>query len=107
MQDLVRIRIADSAKQARIGKRPFDCVVFPRQRLTEAVQIGSQYLEPATVERQERRPTTNNVQRRALSRTRFGEQKRTGCEVERCETKLSRDRGSFGPKSQPTCNHQV
>ena len=50
VQDLVRIGIADTAKEAWVGQRPLEGVVFEQKTLAECIRARIEDLEPSHVE---------------------------------------------------------
>ena len=50
MQDLVRIGIADAAKEPRVGQCPLEGVVLAQKTLAECIRARIEDLEPSHVE---------------------------------------------------------
>ena len=82
MQDLVRVGVADSAQQLRVGQGPLEGVVLTRERLAKLRQGGAIELKAAGVVLGECILTAQEVEHGALLAARLGEEKAAGWEVE-------------------------
>ena len=104
VKDLVRIRVADSREQARIGQRALQRVVLATQRGLEFVERAHERLDPAALELVER---SGEMDRGALLRRRLREHQRAGWEIEGGKADLSRDLRSPLEPLEPAGDHQV
>src|SRR2546430_13533659 len=91
VEDLVRIRVADSREQARIGQRALQRVVLATQRGLEFVERARERLDPAALELVER---SGEMDRGALLRRRLREHQRAGRSEERRVGREGRSRWS-------------
>ena len=106
VQDLVRVRVPDSAEDVRIRERTLHRVILPRQARRECGQIRLQHLEAARVEPSEL-TSGDQVQRRLPARSRLGQHHRTGRKIERRKSHLARNRSAALAPAEPSGNHQV
>ena len=74
MQDLIRIRVADSAEQMRIGERALERMTLACQQRSKCLQIGFQYFGAARIERTNAFLSAHQMQRRPPLRPRFGQE---------------------------------
>ena len=91
VEDLVRIRIADTAEQAWVGERPFEGVVPATKCRAEGVQIRLEDFEPAGIVGLQGRCPFDQVERRPLLRAGLGQDQGTAIEIEGREVALTRD----------------
>ena len=61
MQDLIRIGIADTAEQARIGKSPLEGAVFRRKCSAKCVEIAREDVDSSRVDRTQAFFATDDV----------------------------------------------
>jgi hypothetical protein len=53
MEDLVGVRVSDSAEEPRVGERAFQCVVLAGESAPEVLEAGFKDLETSAVEKRE------------------------------------------------------
>ncbi len=107
MEDLVGVRVADAAEDVRIGQRPLERMVHPREALGEHRQRRVENLEASRVERCELRDPCHDVHRRLTASSLFSEDGRAGREIERRQAHLAWNGRATLPPAQPSGNHQV
>src|SRR5205814_10347704 len=76
VQDLVGVRVPDSAEEPWIGERALERVVLAAERLPELRRISLQHFEAARIERPQSGLALDDMQRRAFSRAGLGEDER-------------------------------
>ena len=91
MEDLVRVGVADSADEARIGERALQRVVHAQERLAERGQGGLERLDPAAVHLAHGFFAAQEVDRGALLARHLGEHDGPRVEVESSESDLAGD----------------
>ena len=62
VQDLIRVRVANTAQEVWIGQRTFQCVVLAREDVAKLFDGGVERLEPAGIQRRERGASTHQLQ---------------------------------------------
>ena len=62
MQDLIRIRVADAAEQARIGKSPLEGAVFRCKCCAKGVEIAGEDFDSSRVHRTQAFFATDDMQ---------------------------------------------
>jgi hypothetical protein len=85
MQDLVRVCVADTAQDARVGERALQRVIALAQARAERGEIGPEHFHSAAIVVGELRLAREHMQRRATFRAGFGERQRAVGEFEREE----------------------
>ena len=78
VQNLVGVRVADAAQEARIGERALERVALAEEDVTKLREVRLQDLEPERRERGEPVGAAHEVQRGALLRAGFGQEQRAG-----------------------------
>src|SRR5882724_8108016 len=73
MQNFIRIRVADSTDQARIGKSSLECAVFERKRLAKRAEIARENVDSSRVDGAQVFLASKDVQRRAVLCAGFGQ----------------------------------
>src|SRR5712692_4885741 len=106
-KNLVRVSVADPAKQSRIGERAFQRVVRGGENRSKALQIRFQNFNSARVERGEPFFSGHNMKGRALLRACFGPQQSSIGEIEGSQTARRRKLGITFFQVQAPGNHQV
>src|SRR5439155_12065864 len=107
VQDLVRVCIADAAEEARIGERPLKRVALADERRAKVLDVRLEHLEAAGVVGLESRLATDQIERSALLRARFGDQQRPARKIEGCEPDLPGRLRSARAPAKPAGDHQV
>ena len=107
MQDFVRVGVADSAEDVRIGQRSFQGVIVSLQRFRECRQIDLEHLDAPGIVLRQCLASANDMERRLTLTAGFGEQQRPVVEVEGEQSDLPRDPGSLRLPAETTRNHQV
>jgi len=107
VQDFVRIRVADSADQARVGKGSLECAVFKRERFAKRVEITLEDLDSSWVDLAQALFASDDMQRSAVLCAGFGQHKRAVGKIEGRQTVAARQLCACRSPMQTACNHQV
>src|SRR5688572_16225403 len=107
VQDFIRIRIADSAEETRVGQRTLEGMAFRAQPLGEAVFVRFQYLEPASLELDQALFSCYQIDGGAALGAYLGEHENSGGKLERRQSHLTRRLGTGGLPAKAPGNHQV
>src|SRR5713101_9405344 len=89
MQDLVRVRIPDAGEDVRVGQRALERVILARDGVAEFRLGAGERLDPAGVERDDRRLALQEMNRRALLRPGLGQRERARREVQGRQPELA------------------
>src|SRR5687768_12877229 len=73
VENLVRVGVTDAAEESRVRKGALDRVILRAQSLRELVDRALERLQPAAIELDQRLLTSNQMQRRTLLRSGFGQ----------------------------------
>ena len=106
VQDLVRIRIADSAEQPGIRQRPFQGVVLHPQPRRERRRTARERVDASGIEIVQAVEAAHERQRRAPPGARLRQDQRAGRELERRKS-LARDARPLRRPAEPPRDHQV
>src|SRR5258708_34553189 len=104
MQNLVRIRIADTAKNVRVGERALQCVICPAQRAGECGEARLERFDTAGAQRLQAGLARDYVERGAALRPRFREPQPSVIELERSPHISSAHLGSVTAPVQPAAH---
>jgi hypothetical protein len=107
VQDLVGVRVADTAEDAGIGQGAFERMVLAPQPFRETRKAGGQYFQPARIVLPEACGAAGNMNRRLPAGAGFGEDQRAAGKVERGEPDLVGNRCAAIAPAEPAGNHQV
>jgi len=78
VQDLIRVRVANSAEQGRIRERSLQRVILASKTRVERREAEPEDLDAARIERRHRVGARHDMERRAFLGASFGEQQRRG-----------------------------
>ena len=107
MENLVGVRVADSAEQMRIGQRAFERVIVTTQSAPERLTIDLEHVDAAGIVFLQRRRSAHDEQRCLPLRSGLREKERTVAEVECEKADLPwNPRASLLP-AKPARNHQM
>jgi len=106
VQDLVGVRVADAAEEARVGQRALDGVVLGDQPRGERVACRRHDVDAARVERSERFTPLDDMERCAPLLARLGERERAAGKGEERERVRRRRLAALEP-AQPSGDHEM
>src|ERR1700693_2901823 len=106
MQNLVRIRVADTADDAWIGQSPLERAGFSRKSGAKRTEIAREDLDSSRVDGTQTGLARENVQRCAMRSTGFGKYKRSAGKIEGSQTPAACQLCSSTSPVQPAGNHQ-
>jgi hypothetical protein len=107
MQDLIRIGVADTAHETRIGQGALQRMVLGGERGAESIHIRTENVDAAGIDRAQTLFAAQHVQRRPPLRSRFGKRK---CAVRKIERRQVLTPCKFDLRRtpvQPPRDHQV
>src|SRR5438552_10288654 len=107
MKDFIRIRVADPADHARIGKSSLERAVFERKRVAKRAEIARKDVDSSRVNGTQAFLAGEHMQRCAVLCAGFGQNERAVGKIEGCQTVAARQLCPWQPPVQPACNHQV
>src|SRR5450759_5266509 len=107
VEDLVRVRVADSGKEGRVRQRALQRVVLAPEACCEGLGRRLERLEAARVERLKGLAPGDEPDPRPLLRARLGQEERPRVEIQRKEAELFRDRGGGFPPVQAPRDHEM
>jgi hypothetical protein len=107
VQDLVGIRVADAAEQARVGQAALDGVVLGLQLARERGHVGLQHIDAAWVHCLQRLAPGHQMDRCAALGAGLGQHQRTGVEREGGECALGGRLGAGREPAQAAGDHQM
>ena len=107
VEDLVGIRVADSAEDVGVGQRSLQRVILLSQSRGEGWLVGGQHLEALRIVRRERRFTADDMNRGLTFGSSFGQQQGPVREIEGSQPDLSGNRRAGLAPSEPAGDHQM
>src|SRR5260370_1085707 len=107
VETAVGVGVADHGKEAWVGQRELDGMVFTSQRCPESREIGLPHLEPTPIEIGQRGLAPHEMERGALLRARLCQKKRAVLEVEGCQVHLSGELDTDSPPVKPARDHEM
>jgi len=107
MQDLVGVRIADSAEDVRIGERALERVIGRAQRRRERLEGRLERLDTSRAERRQPSFACDYVERGAMLRAGLGEPQPSAIELEHREQISPARFGRRRIPVQPAGNHEM
>src|SRR5688572_6084846 len=107
MENLVGVRIADTAQQMWIGEGTLERVVFFLKRSRKRCDVAGHHFESAGIEGCKRVLTLHHVQRSALSGRRLCHKQRTFCKIERRKSNFPGYRGAAVAPLEPAGDHEM
>src|SRR5579859_5852387 len=107
IENLIRICVADSAEQPRIGERALQSVVFGGQGGAELIERGREDVNASGVEPGQPSLSHHQMKRGPLSATGLGERECAGIKMEGRQRALSIGSFLLLAPMQPAGNHQM
>ena len=107
MQNLVRVRVADSTEEVRVGERSLHRMVLARESLRKLIDRRREDIQSTGVMPRQAAAAAQYMQRSPALRSRLRQHQCSVREVERCEADLSGELCTYGLPVQPTGDHQV
>src|SRR5437899_4727033 len=105
VQHLVRVRVADTAEQARIGDRALERAVLALHSISELSETGPEDVESAGIHRGERGLALDQMERGAALGSGLGEHQRAASEFEGGERYPARHLRMCAEPAQPAGDH--